>query len=152
MQYHPESDSEFEVSPEELSRHRGLVESSSWAKPVQKLVSFGGAVFGRSIEENVRQLSSGDPLLIEIRKKSAAVVMSTKQYEELLAIKTEFEDLVRKEGKVYLASSEDEFDRLLARMQTSAHAVSMEGLFDASADDLAASFKPGETETGHAGK
>jgi hypothetical protein len=152
MQYHPESESEFAVSPEELLRHRSLVESSSWAKPVQKLASFGGAVFGRSIEENVRQLSSGDPLLIEIRKKSAAVVMSTKQYEELLAIKTEFEDLVRKEGKVYLANSEDEFDRLLAGMQSSAHAASMDALFDASANDLATSFKPGVTETGLTGK
>lgn len=150
---HPtESHTDNKAGSEQLSRHRSLLESSNWAKPIQKLTSFAGAVFGRKIEENVRQLRSGEPLLIEIRKKSAAVVMSTKQYEDLLAIKLEFENIVRKEGEAYLASSEDEFDDLVASMQASSHSDSMDNLFESTSDDLAASFKPGETEKGFAGK
>jgi hypothetical protein len=143
---------ERSISSEELARHRSMLQASSWAQPIQKLASFAGAVFGRKIEENVRQLRSGDPLLIEIRKKSAAVVMSTEQYEELLAIKLEFESIVRREESGFLESSENEFDQLVANMQTDAHTDSMDALFGSSSSDLASSFKPGETEKGFADK
>lgn len=138
--------SEESVRSEELSKHRSMLETISWAQPVKRLVSFGGTLFGRRIEENVNSLKTGNPLLIEIRKKSAAVVMSTKQYEELLAIKYEFDNIVKREGKAFLDKSENEFDQLIASMQTTAHADAMDTLFESTSIDLANSFKPGETE------
>jgi hypothetical protein len=135
-----------QISAKDLSRHRGMLETISWAQPVKRLISFGGTLFGRKIEENVNSLKTGNPLHIEVRKKSAAVVMSTKQYEELLAIKSEFENIVKREGKAFLDQSENEFDKLVASMQTTAHADAMDTLFESSSTDLANSFKPGETE------
>ena len=138
--------SKKQISSEDFSKHRSMLETISWAQPVKRLISFGGTLFGRKIEENVNSLKTGNPLHIEVRKKSAAVIMSTKQYEELLAIKSEFENIVNREGKAFLDQSENEFDQLVASMKTTAHANAMDTLFESNATDLANSFKPGETE------
>lgn len=137
---------ELAINPDQLASHRQLLQNIAWARPIDTLAKQAGARFGRNIEASVGQLKAGEPLLIEIRRKTAAVVMSPDHYQELLAVKQEFERIVRDEAGSFFSSAEEEFDQLVSTMQGRPQQAAADTLFASSGDELAARFQPGSTE------
>lgn len=77
-----------------------------------------------SIRELI-QRAKRSPVFVTIHKKREAVVMSVDEYEQLLANQRD-----------PLADMAQHFDALVAKMQTSEHAVAVDALFNATPAEL----------------
>lgn len=125
-----------------------LLESLGWLAPLGRLTITNGSAFGRKIEKSLQELSGPRGVLsISVRNQQAAVVMSIEHYEELLKMKETCASLVQEQRRLQLEALGDEFDHLYRLMQRSEHRVATDALFNASADDLNATYRPGRTES-----
>lgn len=125
-----------------------LLDRLTWLAPLPHLDSTNGSIFGRQIEQSLRDLKEqrGGVLSINIRNQRAAVVMSTEHYEELLSMKEACVNLVKEQRRLQLDALGGEFDRLYQMMQRPEHKIATEAFFNATAEDLNSSYRPGRTE------
>ena len=128
----------------------GLIRSASkravgmkWLQPLGELHGVQGVSFGRGITQSVEALVA--PVKLSIRNKERAVVMPAKQYEEIVAMMETYPDLVDKAKEADLMNAANSFDALYFSITASTEGA--DALFSDSADDINASYKPGETES-----
>lgn len=126
-----------------------LLNRLSWLAPLARLNITNGSVFGRQIEQSLRDLKEqrGGVLSINVRNQQAAVVMSIEHYEELLTMKEACVNLVKEQRRLQLEALGDEFDHLYQLMQRPEHKIATEAFFNATAEDLNSTYRPGRTET-----
>lgn len=125
-----------------------LLQRLEWLSPPDTLPDVSGAAFGRHIAQHLRDLKDQrNAVSIKLWQQPMAVVMGIDQYEELLQMKEACNALLRAQRRQDLEALGDEFARLYQIMQRPEHKVATDALFAASADDLNATFRPGDTET-----
>ncbi|MYB33865.1 MAG: hypothetical protein F4X92_01790 [Gammaproteobacteria bacterium] len=112
-------------------------------KPLADLGCASGVSFGRRITQSVAGLEK--PIKLSIRNKERVVIMPVKQYEDILAIIETYPDLVDKAKEANLMRAADSYESLYSSITSSRSGT--DALFSASADDINASYKPGETES-----
>lgn len=118
------------------------------------LLERGSAEFGRNIRRDLTDHVLSEEhhsLLLTLQNKPAAVVLGSDQYRELQgllqAVHRYAAQIQAQADDSMLASLGDQFDQLYARMNTPEGAEAMAGLSKITTDDLAANYRPGDTET-----
>lgn len=119
-----------------------------WLIPLSDMEAFSGSEFGRDIEGKIAQISTSHRAYkINLRRRPAAVVMAVDEYEKLLSIKTLFIQMLEQRTTETVADATAEFDQLMARIRHPNSRAAGDALFSVEGVDLAASLKPGRTET-----
>lgn len=119
-----------------------------WLSPSSDLEAFSGREFGRDIEGKIAQISTSHRAYkINLRRRPAAVVMAVDEYEKLLSIKSLFIQMLEQRTTDTVTDATAEFDQLMARIRHPNSRAAGDALFSVEGVDLAASFKPGRTET-----
>ena len=145
-----------EKHPQTPVKHTGLVltedvkaiRSAAWLSPIDKLDVVTSKTFGRKIQISIQQIKdSGRPLGLKLRNKFSAVIIDNESYEELLSLKSKYADLVDRVKRNDVAKAGSGFDEMFAQISSPQTAARFKSLRLATTADLAASFKPGETES-----
>lgn len=132
----------------EIVNSQRALRKLSWLTPPDSLKTFSGGDFGRNIEASIKTISTTHkPCLINIRKRSAAVVIGVHEYEEMLNMKDLYARLLEQFTREVVAEAGDEFDQLFARIENPKSHAASDALFSAGGADLASTFKPGRTES-----
>ncbi len=119
-----------------------------WLSPSSDLDAFSGREFGRDIEGKIAKISTSHRAYkINLRRRPAAVVMAVDEYEKLLRIKSLFIQMLEQRTTETVTDASAEYDQLLARIRHPNTRAAGDALFSVDGVDLAASFKPGRTET-----
>lgn len=119
-----------------------------WLSPSHQLDELTSRDFGRNIEVSLKDIAaSHKPRLLRLRKRPAAVVIATQEYEQLLELKAQYTELLAASKAQQLAGLNTSFDQLFAQIAAPAAQDAALSLFSATSEQLAASFQPGKTET-----
>ena len=131
-----------------VERAKGVARRTAWLSPLNAISSVASTVFGRRIEEHLRDLSQREGVIkLQLRRRDTAVVMNIDHYQELLQIKAMMEELVTRGMSDSLAQASAEYDALYARIRSPQSRQAADALFALDAPDLSASYQPGSTET-----
>lgn len=76
------------------------------------------------------------------------MVMSLKQYDELLEMKQLCEQLLEEQTEKVIEQGANDFDALYERFTSSDSSHAVDSLFEASAEQLREAYRPGGTEDG----
>ena len=107
----------------------------------------GSTVFGRNIKSEIEKLAAGKTAVnIMISNKPAAVVLSVNEYDNLVSIRDEYNNLLEANRAKELAAARKEFDELFALMQTAKSREVMSGMIHVTGEELASTYQPGRTE------
>ena len=119
------------------------------------LLERGSAEFGRNIRRDLTEHVLSEEhhsLLLTLQNKPAAVVLGSDQYRELQdllqTVHRYAAEIQAQADDAMLALLGDDFDQMYARMNTPEGAQAMASLSEITTDDLAANYRPGDTETG----
>ena len=129
---------------------RGLISRTRWMQPIETHALRSGAEFGRGIEKEIKALSSTDNpgvVAVAIRKKMSAVVITPEHYQEMVDMRSKFQELVAAQARATVKEAHDDFDALYTRITSRESRDAADRLFSATSDQLAASYGPGATET-----
>lgn len=119
-----------------------------WLSPSSDLEAFSGREFGRDIEGKIAQISTSHRAYkINLRRRPAAVVIAVDEYEKLLSFKTLVSQMIEQRTSEAVMDATAEYDLLMARIRHPNTRAAGDALFSVGGVDLAASFKPGRTET-----
>ena len=122
--------------------------SLSWLSPLDRLPSVGSRDFGRGIEAALNKIKDEHAVIrLQLRKKDTAVVMSIKQYEDIVKIKSIYEVLLKQVRDQDITDAIDEYEALYQRITSTESRQAANALFDASSTELANAYQPGQTET-----
>lgn len=136
------------TSAKELVKSQVALRFLSWLSPSNQLTEVSGREFGRNIEASLKAIeTSHKPYLLRLRKRPAAVVIATQEYDQLLELKTKYAELLETVKERQLKELSSEFDQLFARISSPASRKAALSLFSATGEDLASTFQPGRTET-----
>ena len=131
-----------------VERAKGVARRASWLSPLHAISSVASTVFGRRIEEHLRNLEQREGVIkLQLRRRDTAVVMNIDHYQELLQIKAMMEELVANGMSDSLEQASAEYDALYAQITSSKSRQAADALFASEAPDLSASYQPGRTET-----
>lgn len=122
------------------------INAVKWLSPIDSLVSTGARDFGRSIEFNLKLVTQGSVMLLKLRKRDTAVVMSVKHYEEILYFKALYEELVERAKVLKMEDETGEYEVLYQRVSSAQSRKAADHLFSASSADLRNTYKQGKTE------
>lgn len=111
-------------------------------KPLAELRDVQGVGFGRGVQA-VKSIET--PVKLTIGNRKRAVVMSARQYEEIVAIVKTCPELVEKAREADLMRVTDSHDALYSRITASRSGA--DALFSASIDEINGSYRPGATES-----
>jgi PHD/YefM family antitoxin component YafN of YafNO toxin-antitoxin module len=107
----------------------------------------GGTVFGRNINDYVNKISANHACVsITIRKKTAAVVLSAKDYDQLVSIRAKYETMMDEQKNKAVETARNQFDELYALMSSKKSANVMRDMINVTGAELAETYKPGRTE------
>lgn len=127
---------------------RMALKELDWLSPSSDLEAFSGREFGRDIEGKIAQISTSHRAYkINLRRRPAAVVMAVDEYEKLLSIKSLFIQMLDQRTTEAVNDATADFDNLMARIRHPNTRAAGDALFSVEGVDLAATFKPGRTET-----
>ena len=129
-----------------LERARDLMRKLDWLSPLSTLNSAPSSKFGRRIEASLAEVTEGEVIRLQLRKRDAAVVMSAGHYEELVEMKSLCAALIEQVRAGEVADAAGEYDTLYRRITSAPSREAADALFDASAEELAGSWQPGKTE------
>jgi PHD/YefM family antitoxin component YafN of YafNO toxin-antitoxin module len=120
-----------------------------WLIPSADLEAFSGKEFGRDVEGKIAQISTSHRAYkINLRRRPAVVVIAVDEYEKLLSFKTLVSQMIEQRTSEAVMGATAEYDQLMARIRHPNTRAAGDALFSPEGVDLAASFKPGSTETG----
>lgn len=132
-----------------VAQARQLMRDLGWLAPTETLSSKGGKDFGRQIEASLTELAQGEGILrLQLRKRDAAVVISVRQYEEMLRMKSMYAALVDRVKEKEIAREADDYEALYKRITSPQSRRAADALFSAGTGDLRAGYRPGDTESG----
>ena len=124
------------------SRAANNLSKLTWLSPIHSISSKHSTEFGRQIELSLNQLTDKHPILrLLLRKSDKAVVIETKQYEEILEMKTNYIHLIEKLRVLEIKQAANEFDKLYLNISSTESRAAADSLFSASSEDLNTSFK-----------
>lgn len=136
------------TSAKELVKSQVPLRILNWLSPSNQLTEVSGREFGRNIEASLKAIeASHKPYLLRLRKRPAAVVIATKEYDQLLELKAKYMALLETVKESQLTELSSEFDQLFARISSPQSRQAALSLFGATSEDLASTFQPGRTET-----
>lgn len=136
-------------SSRRLGEKKALMKRYGWLSPPETLRTSRGSDFGRHIEERIKELKIDNEVLkLRLRRRDSAVVMSLKQYDELLEMKRLCEQLLEEQADEVLEQGVSDFDALYQRLTSQKSRRAADRLFEASAEQLRESYRPGGTEAG----
>jgi len=122
--------------------------SLSWLSPLDMLPITGSRDFGRSIEAALNKIKDEHTVIrLQLRKKDTAVVMSIKQYEDIVRIKAIYEVLLKQVRDQDITDAIDEYEVLYQSITSTESRQAANALFDASSTELANAYQSGQTET-----
>jgi len=136
-------------SSRRLGEKKALMKRYGWLSPPDVLKTAKGSDFGRHIEESIKALKNDEGVLkLRLRRRDSAVVMSLKQYDELLEMKQLCEQLLEEHAEGVLDQGVSDFDALYERLISQKSRQAADRLFEASAGQLRESYRPGGTDAG----
>lgn len=116
--------------------------------PLAQLATSPSSKFGRNIEQQLLSLTKDDQILaLQLRKRNSAVVMSMEHYESIQKTLDSLRRLADLEAARLIEQTGEEYDNLYSRLTSAQSRRAADALFDASAEDLRDSYRPGGTET-----
>ena len=125
-----------------IQKATGLLVRMKRLKPLAELRAVQVVGFGREIQA-IKSIEA--PVKLNIGNRRHAVVMSARQYEEIVAIVKTCPELVEKVREADLMRVTDSYDALYSRITASRSGA--DALFSASIDDINGSYGPGATES-----
>lgn len=130
-----------------ILRAKSLLKRLRWLSPTSALSSAPSSNFGRNIERELLHLSEHDGvMMLKLRKRDAAVVMSVEHYEEMLQMKEACARVIEAESEAAIMRATQDFDALYSRIASPASQRAADDLFSATGKELGQTYKPGKTE------
>jgi DNA anti-recombination protein RmuC len=118
-----------------------------WIKKTNELTSKTGLELSRGIQQTIRELKDDNSvMLVKVRKRDAAVVMSVDNYNELVSLRSEISQLVKHVKRTDIECGHDEYESLYRRISSPDSTQSVDTLFIMSDADIGANHKAGATE------
>jgi hypothetical protein len=125
-----------------------FIQNLNWLSPISALASKGGREFGRGIEASLNEVATKrGVMLLTLRKRDTAVVMSVGHYEEMVRMKALCAQLVERVKEKEIANEADEYEALYQRITSPESRDAADTLFSATTDSLRNSYQPGKTES-----
>lgn len=129
-----------------LERAKRLMRKLDWLSRLSTLSGAPSSKFGRQIEASLADVTKGEVIRLQLRKRDAAVVMSASHYEELVEMKSLCAALIEQAKAGEIADAAGEYDTLYHRITSEQSREAADALFGADAAELARSWQPGKTE------
>lgn len=130
-----------------VERAKGVARRAAWLSPLNVMNSVASTVFGRRIEEHLRDLEHREGVIkLQLRRRDTAVVMNIEHYQELLQIKAMMDELVAQGMDASLEQASAEYDTLYAQITAPPSRTAADALFAVESPNLAQSYQPGKTE------
>jgi len=131
-----------------IMRAKRYFKNLSWLSPLEMLPITGSRDFGRGIEAALNKIKDEHAVIrLQLRKKDTAVVMSIKQYEDIVRFKSIYEVLLKHIRDQDITDAIDEYETLYQSITSTKSRQAANALFEASSTDLSNAYHPGQTES-----